>query len=106
MSDRQTLIRARIEEGYPPAAAANMSDVEMNENAARRFDCGIDAWGFEEDGAEVHEDYYVSNELWDRACPDDRVVRWMEEDGTELAQGRFVLCVGCLERRLGRTPAA
>ncbi len=61
MSDRQALIEARIDEGYPPAAAANMVDVEMNEDAALCFDCGIDAWGFEEDGADVHEDYYVSN---------------------------------------------
>jgi hypothetical protein len=64
-------------------------------------DCGIDAWGFEEDGRIVHEDFYVSNELWDATCPDDDTVRWTQ-DGSELAQGRFVICIGCFEKRLGR----
>lgn len=64
-------------------------------------DCGIDAWGFEEDGQLVQEDFNVSNALWDATCPDDEVVRWTE-DGSELGQGRFVLCIGCFERRLGR----
>lgn len=27
-------------------------------------DCGIDAWGFEEDGRTVTEEFYVSSELW------------------------------------------
>jgi hypothetical protein len=65
-------------------------------------DCGIDAWAFEEDGEIVHEDFYVSNELWDAVCPDDDVVRWTTDDGTEFGQGRFVVCIGCFERRLGR----
>ena len=38
-------------------------------------DCGMDAWGHEEDGQIVHEDFYVPNELWDAACPDDNVRR-------------------------------
>jgi hypothetical protein len=48
-------------------------------------DCGCRPWG---DWVEPHEDYYVHNELWRAACPDD--------DG-------FILCIGCLEARLGRT---
>jgi len=66
-------------------------------------DCGIDAWDFEEDGRTVTEEFYVSNELWDAAAPDDEVIRWTTEDGTDLGQGRFVLCLACFERRLGRT---
>lgn len=64
-------------------------------------DCGIDAWEFEEDGRIVHEDFLVSKDLWDSTCPDDDIVRWTQ-DGSELAQGRFVICIGCFEKRLGR----
>jgi len=66
-------------------------------------DCGIDAWAFEEDGRTVTEEFYVSSTLWDAAAPDDEVIHWTTEDGAELGQGRFVLCLGCVERRLGRT---
>lgn len=65
-------------------------------------DCGVDAWSFEEYGRIVHEDFYVPNALWDATCPDDGVVRWRTQDGNEFGQGRFVLCIGCFERRLGR----
>lgn len=60
------------------------------------------AWQFEEDGRLVQEDFAVANEVWDTACPDDQVMRWTAPTGEELAQGLFVLCVRCLERRLGR----
>ena len=49
----------------------------------------------------VHEDFYVHNELWDATCPDDDIVRWTQ-NGSDLAQGRFVICIGCFEKRLGR----
>jgi hypothetical protein len=65
-------------------------------------DCGIEAWWFEEDGVFVSEEFHVSDELWDATCPDDRVVRWVSDDGTHFGQGRFVVCIGCFERRLGR----
>ena len=65
-------------------------------------DCGIDAWAIEEDGARVHEDFFVADELWDATCPDDDVVRWVGRDGTHFGMGHFVLCIGCFERRLGR----
>jgi hypothetical protein len=64
-------------------------------------DCGIDAWGIEEDGQVVHEDFYVANELWDAVCPDDNVRRYVE-DGVDFGEGNFVICIGCFERRLGR----
>lgn len=64
-------------------------------------DCGIEAWMFEEGGQLVHEDFYVSNELWDEACPDDRVRRYTV-NGFEYGEGRFVVCIGCFEKRLGR----
>lgn len=78
-------------------------DGETNGFTSICRDCGIDAWGFEEDGREVTEEFYVSNALWDAAAPDDEVIRWTTDDGVELGQGRFVLCLGCFERRLGRT---
>jgi hypothetical protein len=72
-------------------------------------DCKVDAWLFLEDGREVHEDFYVSRELWQQAAPDDPGPaaldalddaapddpRWDEDPG-------FVLCIACFERRLGR----
>ena len=64
-------------------------------------DCGIDAWGYEEDGRIVHEDFYVPSELWDAVCPDDNVRRYVE-DGIEFGDGNFVICIGCFEHRLGR----
>ena len=66
-------------------------------------DCGIDAWAFEEDGEIVSEEFYVSDDLWDATCPDDEVVHWTSDDGTEFSQGRFVICIGCFEHRLGRS---
>lgn len=73
----------------------------QGDDVTRCPDCGIDAWYFEEDGTIVHEDFYVSDELWDAVAPDDGVVRWTH-DSVEFGQGRFVLCIGCFERRLGR----
>ena len=64
-------------------------------------DCGIYAWRFEEDNQTVHEDFYVSNDLWDSVCPDDMVRRFVNE-GIEYGQGKFVICIGCFEKRLGR----
>ena len=64
-------------------------------------DCRVNAWGFEEDGQIVHEDFYVGNALWDAVCPDDKVQRSVE-DGVEFGEGNFVICIGCFERRLGR----
>lgn len=49
-------------------------------------DCGIEAWMFMEDGRIVHEDFYVSDELWHSVAP--------ERD--------ILLCIGCFETRLGR----
>jgi hypothetical protein len=64
-------------------------------------DCGIHAWRFEEDDHMVHEDFYVSAELWDSVCPDDKVRRYVR-DGIEYGQGNFAMCIGCFEKRLGR----
>jgi hypothetical protein len=51
-------------------------------------DCGIDAWGFEEEGQIVSEEFYVPNDLWDSTCPDDEVERWTNEDAlTSLRAG-------------------
>lgn len=65
-------------------------------------DCGICAWMQIEDGEIVHEDFYVHDALWDEVCPDDEVREWVV-DGTKFREGKFVICVGCFERRLGRT---
>jgi hypothetical protein len=64
-------------------------------------DCGVDAWGMKEDGQIGHEDFNVSNNLWDAVCPDDNVRRYVE-DGIEFGDGNFVICIGCFEQRLGR----
>jgi hypothetical protein len=64
-------------------------------------DCGIPAWSQFEQGKVVHEDFYVHDELWDSVCPDDGVVEWVV-DGTKVREGRFVMCIGCFETRLGR----
>ncbi|HKX76093.1 MAG TPA: hypothetical protein VJR05_11975 [Acidimicrobiia bacterium] len=76
-------------------------DNEDLEPSLRCYDCGIDAWMFEEDGQLVHEDFYVPNELWDSVCPDDMVERYIE-DGVEFGDGHFIICIGCFEKRLGR----
>lgn len=77
-------------------------DEPMEEVDLLCHDCGLDAWVFEEDGQIVHEDFYVSNELWDSVCPDDEVRRYVK-DGIEFGDGNFILCIGCFEKRLGRT---
>jgi hypothetical protein len=64
-------------------------------------DCGLPPWHLLEGGRLVHEDFYVDDELWDAVCPDDEVHEWTE-DGTTFREGRFVMCIGCFERRLGR----
>ena len=64
-------------------------------------DCGVHAWRQQESGREVHEDFYVHNELWDRACPDDEVIEYVE-GGLTFRNGNFVMCIGCFEKRLGR----
>lgn len=64
-------------------------------------DCGIPAWMLEEQGRIVHEDFYVGDELWDSVCPDDHVVESFV-DGEKRRNGRFVMCIGCFEKRLGR----
>lgn len=61
-------------------------------------DCGIDAWNQVEDGLVVHEDFYVSNEVWDRHVPDDDIRTFPNG----VRDGHFVLCIGCFERRVGR----
>jgi len=58
-------------------------------------DCEVDPWMFEEDGRLVHEDFYVSHKLWTATCPDDEC---HDLPGT----GKFAICIGCFERRLGR----
>ncbi len=90
-------------DGMPPEAVIRTGerDAIPAEELTICPDCGIDAWSIEEDGRIVHEDFYVDNELWDSTCPDDDVVRWTE-NGTEFGQGRFVICIGCFEKRLGR----
>lgn len=64
-------------------------------------DCGVAAWRQVEDGCLVHEDFYVHDGLWDAVCPDDEVREWAI-DGTTFREGRFVICLGCFESRLGR----
>jgi hypothetical protein len=64
-------------------------------------DCSIDAWRQQESGRVAHEDFYVQDDLWDAVCPDDAVEMW-EEDGATFRVGKFVLCIGCFEARLGR----
>jgi hypothetical protein len=64
-------------------------------------DCGLPAWSQFEEGRIVHEDFYVHDELWDTVCPDDGVVEWVAR-GTKFREGRFVMCIGCFESRLGR----
>jgi hypothetical protein len=64
-------------------------------------DCGIDPWDQQEDGRSVHEDFYVSGELWDQVCPDDHRHVY-EKNGRTYAEGRFAMCIGCFETRLGR----
>jgi hypothetical protein len=49
------------------------------------IDCGINAWRFREGGRMVHEDFYVSSELWRATCPDNGVI-----------------FIGCFKARLGR----
>jgi hypothetical protein len=90
--------------GAPPDGLDRMMqrDAVPEDELTLCHDCGIDAWQFEEEGRLVHEDFGVVNEVWDTACPDDQVVRWTAPTGEQLGQGLFVVCVGCLERRLGR----
>jgi hypothetical protein len=67
-------------------------------------DCGIEAWNQwdEQQGCHAHEDFYVHDELWDGACPDDLIEEVRFEDGTTGRNGTYVLCIGCFEQRLGR----
>lgn len=65
--------------------------MSIDEHWGLCHDCDLDAWLFEEGGCEVHEDFYVHDDLWNSACPDDP----HGDDG-------FMLCIGCFERRLGR----
>jgi hypothetical protein len=58
-------------------------------------DCGLGPWAFYEDDVLVHKDFYVHDALWNEVCPED--------DGTDHEYfGKFVLCIGCFEKRLGR----
>ena len=63
-----------------------MSRTELD--AVRWFDecldCRARAW------ADLHEDFYVHDQLWQQAAPEDN------------GDGEVMLCVGCLEKRLGR----
>lgn len=62
-------------------------------------DCSIVAWMFAEDGDRiVHEDFYVSHDLWNTVCPDDQC----HDVGDGCREGTFVICIGCFEGRLGR----
>ncbi len=76
-------------------------DTEESEPSLLCHDCGIEAWMFEEDGQLVHEDFYVSNELWDSVWPDYLVHRYCV-NGMEFGEGHFIICIGCFEKRLGR----
>ena len=76
-------------------------DFEFDPNFDACCDCGGHAWRQHESGREVHEDFYVHDELWDRVCPDDEVVEWVEA-GVTFRHGKFVMCIGCFEKRLGR----
>lgn len=51
-------------------------------------DCGEDAW-HRPDG--TSEEFYVSNDLWRAACPQDP---------------QAILCIGCFEKRIGRQSVA
>jgi hypothetical protein len=63
-------------------ALPTMSQVELD--AVRWFDecldCRVRAW------VDLHEDFYVHDHVWRQAVPD----------------GEGMLCIGCLETRLGR----
>ncbi len=63
-------------------------------------DCGIEPWYLWEDGREVHEDFYVNDELWTSTCPDDDCKNVPGIPGSR--EGTFVICIGCFEARLGR----
>jgi hypothetical protein len=67
-------------------------------------DCGVNAWDQwdESQGRNAHEDFYVHNELWDAACPDDLLEEFRVGDEVVGRNGRYVLCIGCFEQRLGR----
>ena len=91
-------IHARIEARHAEADAR----AERGESLSACRDCGVDAWWFRDyNGQIVHEDFYVKDELWDAACPDDDVIRW-QEAGVNFGEGQWVLCIGCFERRPGR----
>lgn len=75
--------------------------IELDDDFDACPDCGVSAWRQIEDDRVVHEDFYVHDELWDSVCPDDAVFEWVV-GGTRFREGRFVMCVGCFERRLGR----
>ena len=62
-------------------------------------DCGLEPWHLHDDDECVHEDFYVSNALWDAVCPDDKAGR--RGQGVS-GYGTFPICIGCLEARLGR----
>jgi hypothetical protein len=76
-------------------------DQEWDESLLDCEDCGIKAWSQVDDGQLVHEDFYVNDELWDSVCPDDEVETFYA-NGTMFRNGRFVICIECFERRMGR----
>lgn len=71
-------------------------------------DCGIEAWHQwdMEQGSYAHEDFYVHNVLWDRACPDDLLEEVALGNGRVGRNGTYVLCIGCFEARIGRPLAS
>lgn len=92
-----------MQEKAAARAAAWEDRANRGECLSACHNCGIDAWWFRDyDGRIVHEDFYVHDELWDTVCPDDDVIRW-QEDGVTFGEGQWVLCIGCFEKRLGRT---
>jgi hypothetical protein len=76
-------------------------DPGLDESLLDCEDCGIAAWSQVENGRLVHEDFYVHDELWDSVCPDDEV-ETSYVNGDKFRNGRFVMCIGCFERRMGR----
>jgi hypothetical protein len=63
-------------------------------------DCGIEPWDQLEGSEWVHEDFYVTDALWEATCPDDQCRDVPGMPGIRM--GTFQICIGCFEARLGR----
>jgi len=65
----------------------------MPEIVTQCCDCGL--------GTNVAGEWFVAKDkVWDEAWPADRLKSW------HYLPGQMVLCIGCLEKRIGRTLCA